>query len=279
VVEKKEINQESPLLYDLTNLQKEANSKHGFSADKTLSIAQELYESKVITCPRTGSRYISVDVFDEIPELINSLKTHPRFGAYATGMNTQILNIRCVDNKKVTDHHVLLITENQPKDLSGEEQTIYEMIAGRMLEAFSKKCVKDVITIICVCADTLFEVKDSVIKQAGWRAVFNEKEENGEDETGALPEVSQGETFPVIHSKLLEKQTKPKPLHTEVSLLGAMESAGKDCKNEAEREAMKEKRHRYARHPRSNHRNAVCPRVYRKGKEIACPDRQRSVCL
>jgi DNA topoisomerase-3 len=239
-VETKEINQEPPLLYNLTALQKEANSKHGFSADKTLSIAQKLYEAKVLTYPRTGSRYISADVFDEIPELINSLKTHPRFGTYAQTMDNSVLNIRCVDDKKVTDHYALLITENAPKDLSGDEQTIYEMIAGRMLEAFSKKCVKDITTVVLTCADTLFDAKGAVIKQAGWLAVFNETEENGEDETGNLPEVSQGETLPVIQSKLLEKQTKPKPLHTEASLLGAMESAGKEVENEAEREAMKE---------------------------------------
>ncbi|GAB6013192.1 type IA DNA topoisomerase [Viscerimonas tarda] len=237
-VEKKEVNQEPPLLYDLTALQKEANSKHGFSADKTLSIAQKLYEAKLITYPRTSSRYISADVFDEIPELINSMKTHPRFGGYAAKMDTQILNIRCVDDKKVTDHHALLITENQPKDLSGEEQTIYEMVAGRMLEAFSKKCVKDATTIVCICADTLFEAKGAVIKQAGWRAVFNEKEETEED--GALPEVMQGETLPILKSELLEKQTKPKPLHTEASLLSEMETAGKTVENEAERAAMKE---------------------------------------
>jgi DNA topoisomerase-3 len=134
--------------------------------------------------------------------------------------------------------------------LSKDEQIIYEMIAGRMLEAFSKKCIKDATTIVCMCADALFEVKGSVIKQAGWRAVFGEttfdgtecsqKEETDENEAGNLPEVSQGETLPVIHSELLEKQTKPKPLHTEASLLSAMESAGKECKNEAEREAMKE---------------------------------------
>ncbi|GHT45047.1 DNA topoisomerase [Bacteroidia bacterium] len=237
-VEKKEVNQEPPLLYDLTALQKEANSKHGFSADKTLSIAQKLYENKAITYPRTGSRYISADVFDEIPELINSLKTHPRFGGYAAKMDTQILNIRCVDDKKVTDHHALLITENQPKDLSCEEQTIYEMVAGRMLEAFSKKCVKDATTIILMCSDTVFEAKGAVIKQAGWRAVFNEKEETDED--GALPEVTQGETLPILKSELLEKQTKPKPLHTEASLLSEMETAGKTVENEAERAAMKE---------------------------------------
>ena len=124
--------------------------------------------------------------------------------------------------------------------MSKDEQIIYEMIAGRMLEAFSKKCVKDATTIVCTCADAQFEVKGSLIKQAGWRAVFGEKEEAGEDEAGNLPEVSQGETLPVIHSELLEKQTKPKPLHTEATLLGAMETAGRNIENEAEREAMKE---------------------------------------
>jgi DNA topoisomerase-3 len=239
-VEKKEVNQEPPLLYDLTTLQKEANSKHGFSADKTLSIAQKLYESKLITYPRTGSRYISADVFDEIPELINALKTHPRFGDYAGKIDNSILNIRCVDDKKVTDHHALLITENAPKELETDEKTIYEMIAGRMLEAFSKKCVKDVTTIVLTCTDTLFEAKGAVVKQAGWRAVFGEKEESDEDETGNLPEMSKGDSLPIIQSELLEKQTKPKPLHTESSLLAAMESAGKEVENEAEREAMKE---------------------------------------
>ena len=239
-VEKKEVNQEPPLLYDLTTLQKEANSKHGFSADKTLSLAQKLYESKLTTYPRTGSRYISTDVFDGIPELINGLKTHQRFGGYAAGTDTQILNVRSVDDKKVTDHHALLITGNSSKDLSGDEQTVYEMIAGRMLEAFSKKCVRDATAIICECGDTLFEAKGSVIKQAGWRAVFGEAEETSEDENGNLPEPLQGETLPVLQSELLEKQTKPKPLHTESSLLGAMESCGKDIENEAEREALKD---------------------------------------
>jgi DNA topoisomerase-3 len=107
-----------------------------------------------------------------------------------------------------------------------------------MLEAFSKKCVKDATTVILTSGDTVFETRGSVIKQAGWRAVFNEQEENS-DEAGNLPVLSQGETLPVIQSELLEKQTKPKPLHTEASLLSAMENAGKDVVNEAEREAIK----------------------------------------
>ena len=179
-------------------------------------------------------------MFDEIPELINSLKTHPRFGAYAQTMADTVLNIRCVDNQKVTDHHALLITENAPNGLSGDEQIIYEMVAGRMLEAFSKKCVKDITTAVLACENTLFEAKGAVVKQAGWRAVLNEKEENGDDESGALPKLAQGEILPVLNVELLEKQTKPKPLHTESTLLGAMESCGKEVENEAEREAMKD---------------------------------------
>lgn len=238
-VERKEANQEPPLLYDLTSLQKEANSKHGFSADKTLNIAQALYESKVLSYPRTGSRYISADVLDEIPHLIATLKNHPRFGVYAAGMDNIILNIRSVDDKKVTDHHALIITENPAKDISGDEKIIYEMVAGRMLEAFSQKCVKDVTTITLTCGDTVFETKGSTVKQTGWRAVFNEKEEK-DDEESNLPGLSEDEQLPVLQADVLEKQTKPKPLHTEASLLSAMESAGKEVENDAEREAMKE---------------------------------------
>ena len=239
LVERKEVNQEPPLLYDLTTLQKEANSKHGFSADKTLSIAQKLYESKLITYPRTGSRYISADVFDEIPQLVDSLKQHSRFGAYAQTMDNIVLNVRSVDDKKVTDHHALIITGNPAKDISGNDKTIYEMVAGRMLEAFSQKCVKDATTITLTCGDTVFETKGSTVKQAGWRAVFNEKEEK-DDEESNLPNLSKGEQLPVLQADVLEKQTKPKLLHTEASLLSAMESAGKEVENEAEREAMKE---------------------------------------
>ena len=238
-VEKKEVNQEPPLLFNLTELQKAANSKYGFSADKTLSIAQKLYESALVSYPRTGSSYISNDVFDEIPELIKSLETHPRFGSYAAAMENAVLNIRCVDNNKIQDHHGLLITGNNTDNITGDEKTVYEMIAGRMLEAFSKKCVKDATTIVLSSGETLFETKGSVVKQLGWRAVFGEKEETGEEEN-ALPVIEQGETLPINNCELLEKQTKAKQLHTEATLLGAMESCGREVIDEAEREAMKE---------------------------------------
>lgn len=239
-VEKKEVNQEPPLLYDLTTLQKEMNSKHGFSADKTLSIAQKLYEAKLITYPRTGSRYISEDVFEGIYLLLCGLWDNPLYGWQAVSVSNSELNRRSVDDKKVTDHHALLITGNAPKELSADETVIYTRIAGRMLEAFSKRCIKDVTTITLTCGDAAFEVKGSTVKQAGWRKVFNEQEEKSDEDTGRLPEVVQGEQLPVVQSAVLEKQTKPKPLHTEASLLSAMESAGKEVENEAEREAMRE---------------------------------------
>jgi DNA topoisomerase-3 len=109
-----------------------------------------------------------------------------------------------------------------------------------MLEAFSKKCVKDATTIVCECDGILFEAKGSVVKQAGWRAVFGETDDSGEEENGSLPDVRQDETFKILKSELLEKQTKPKPIHTEASLLAAMENAGKEVENEAEREAIKD---------------------------------------
>ena len=125
--------------------------------------------------------------------------------------NTSVLNKRSVNTQKVTDHHALLITGNQPKDFTEDEQTIYVMIAGRMLESFSQKCVKDVTTITFSSGDAVFEVKGSVIRQAGWRGVFAEQEETGEDEAGNLPEVQQGEIVPVVQSEVLQKQTKPNP--------------------------------------------------------------------
>lgn len=237
-VECKEVNQEPPLLYDLTTLQKEANTKLNFSADKTLSIAQKLYECKLISYPRTGSRYISQDVFDEIPERISLLETYDRFAGYAKSMKGSSLNRRSVDDKKVTDHHALIITENKPGSLQADEQAIYELVAGRMLEAFSQKCVKEVTSISLTSGESIFAVKGTVIKSAGWRTVFNAQEE-GEENT-VLPALKEGENLPLSDIELLEKQTKPKPLHTESSLLSAMENAGKELEDAELKASMKD---------------------------------------
>ena len=229
-VERKEASQEPPLLYDLTTLQKEANTKLNFSADKTLSIAQSLYEKKVMSYPRTGSRYISEDVFDEMPERVALLRQYPCFAGYAAGLNGATLNRRSVNDSKVTDHHALIITENLPGELSKDERAIYELVAGRMLEAFSGRCVKDVTTAVLSAGDTDFMVKGAVMKVAGWRAVFSEQDTEDED-NATLPPLQEGQCLPLSAVDLLEKQTKPKPLHTESSLLAAMENAGKELED------------------------------------------------
>ena len=230
-VERKETSQEPPLLYDLTTLQKEANTKLNFSADKTLSIAQSLYEKKVMSYPRTGSRYIPEDVFDEMPGRVALLGQYPRFAGYAAGLNGVTLNRRSVNDGKVTDHHALIVTENLPGELSKDERAVYELVAGRMLEAFSGRCVKDVTTAVLSAGDTDFTVKGAVMKEAGWRGVFSGQETGEDEETVNLPPLQEGENLPISNMELLEKHTKPKPLHTESSLLAAMENAGKELED------------------------------------------------
>ena len=232
-VERKESVQDTPLLYDLTTLQKEANAKHGFSAEKTLSLAQKLYEAKLITYPRTGSRYIPEDVFTEIPALLLTLKNNPTWSGRLAlaGEPTR----RSVDAAKVTDHHALLITGMKPKNLLPDEQTLYDMIVGRMLEAFSEKCVRDVTTVVAECGGVEYTVKGAIVRQAGWRGVYNE-----ETEDTVLPEWTEGEELPVAACSMTEGKTKPKPLHTEATLLAAMETAGKEIEDEEVRQSLKE---------------------------------------
>lgn len=240
-VERKEAREQPPLLYDLTTLQKEANSRHGFPAEKTLDIAQALYERKFITYPRTGSRYISEDVAEEIPALVGNMKRYPRFAEYAGGMDTATPSRRCVDNGKITDHHALLPTENLPAELDADQRTVYEMIAGRMLEAFSGVCVKENTSLTLQCAGHGFTARGSIIVDKGWRAVMNDPaEEKEEEDTTLLPDIMQGDELPVRGCDTEQKQTRPRPLHTESSLLAAMETAGRELSDEAEREAMKD---------------------------------------
>ena len=221
------------LLYDLTTLQKEANAKHGFTAEQTLETAQKLYEKKLITYPRTGSRYIPEDVFAEIPKLLAFIGNLPEWEGkiQAKAVPTR----RSVDGGKVTDHHALLVTGEKPLFLAKEDNIIYNMIAGRMIEAFSEKCVKDVTAVTAECAGVEFAVKGSVVKQAGWRAVYGE-----EKEETVIPGWHEGDTLPLKGSSITEGKTKPKPLHTEATLLSAMETAGREIEDDALRQAMKD---------------------------------------
>jgi DNA topoisomerase-3 len=241
-VECKEVRQEPPLLYDLTTLQKDANRRHGFSAEKTLSIAQSLYEAKKISYPRTGSRYISADVFEEVPHLVATLRSHQKFGKYIDGRMDTTLNHRSVDDAKVTDHHALLITEYPARGLSDDQQTIYDIVAGRMLEAFGEVCVKENTAVALEAGDVSFTARGSVTLIPGWRSVLGATadEETQDEDATTFPALVEGDTLLIRETEVQERKTKPKPLHTEASLLASMESAGKEVANEDEREAMKD---------------------------------------
>ncbi|SDS73373.1 DNA topoisomerase-3 [Mucilaginibacter mallensis] len=239
-VEAKPRKEPPPLLHDLSSLQQEANKKKGFTADQTLTLLQNLYESKLVTYPRTGSRYIGDDVFAGVPVLIDKFKDHPEFGKQATALSGAKLSKRSVNAKKVTDHHAILPTGEIPYQLSPDRQAIYDLVAGRMLEAFHQDCIKE-ITKITVQSGSNFIASGTVISNAGWRAVFNEPDEDKkEEENASLPKVKQGENLPVTDKSLLEKQTKPKPMYNEASLLKALETAGKEIDDEELRYAMKD---------------------------------------
>ena len=232
-VECKDKTEEPPLLYDLTALQKDANVKYGFTAEQTLAIAQKLYEAKTITYPRTSSRYIPDDVYDEIPKLLRTLQDNEQWGALS--MTIRKPNTHSVDDSKVTDHHALLITGEKLEHPSNDDKKIYNMIVARMLEAFSEKCEKQQTTITVEVEGVPFAVKGTVIKKAGWRFIQNEDTDNDR-----LPNWKEGQELAVSGWGLAEGKTKPVPIHTEATLLSEMESCGKGINDEELAQAIKE---------------------------------------
>lgn len=226
-----------PLLYDLTALQKEANRRHGFSADKTLSIAQSLYEKKITTYPRTGSRYISEDVFEEVPVLLRKIgKTL-----------SKPLNRHSVDNAKVTDHHAIIPTGETPLGLSEDETTIYQMVVNRFIEAFSPDSEEERMQVRFTDGTNTFTWKACRQISLGWKAVqkgkeveAEKKEDSDEQILSSLPNLPEGEVLPLVDAEITEHKTKPKPLYTEATLLSAMENAGKEVEDAESKKAMAE---------------------------------------
>jgi DNA topoisomerase III, bacteria and conjugative plasmid len=223
-----------PLLYDLTTLQKEANRQHGFSADKTLSIAQSLYEKKVTTYPRTGSRYISEDIFDEIPTLLQALgKSIPT-----------PFNKNSVNNDKVTDHHAIIPT-GETSSLNSDESIIYQMILSRFLEAFSQSSQEERMQVIFTDGNNTYSWKACHQLSQGWKAIsqykgkdISQKNEETEEELNMLPDIKEGENYSITDSDITQHKTKPKALYTEATLLAAMENAGKDIEDSDQRKAI-----------------------------------------
>ena len=226
-----------PLLYDLTALQKDANKRHGFSADKTLSIAQSLYEKKITTYPRTGSRYISEDVFEEVPALLRKI-----------GMPlSNPLNRHSVDNAKITDHHAIIPTGETPSGLLADEATVYQMVVNRFAEAFSLDSEEEHMQGRFTHGTNIFTWKACRQISLGWKVVqkgkeaeADKKEDSDEHILSSLPNLTEGEVLSLVNADITEHKTKPKPLYTEATLLSAMENAGKEVEDAESKKAMAE---------------------------------------
>ncbi|QHT66250.1 DNA topoisomerase III [Rhodocytophaga rosea] len=243
--ETKKVLEQAPLLFDLTSLQQETNKKFGFTAQKTLDIAQELYEKyKLITYPRTGSRYLSDDIYPKIPQLLDVVANKSKFTAHAHLLKAAPISKRPINNDKVTDHHALLPTETNPMgvNIPPDAEKLYDLIVTRFLAAFSPPCEKEVTQLDFLSGGLLFKASGSVIIVPGWRAVEEEVKEKEEDtdENQKLPKVYQGDVLPVNDPAVIKKMTKAKPIHSESSLLKLMETAGKELEDDELRQAIKE---------------------------------------
>ena len=253
-LEKTERKERPQLLYDLTSLQRDANSRYGFSARRTLAAAQRLYEEhKALTYPRTNSRYITRDMIPEIKpiaRLVGSQAEYAKASQYVLGLDVLPLG-RVVNDAKVTDHHAIIPTraERHPVDkMSDDDRKIYDLVVRRFLAIFHPDAVFENTRVETTVAEHVFRTRGKVLLVAGWRAVYGERadgpdSDQSDDDEGReqqLPKLVKGERAEVTEIASEEKETKPPRRYTEGSLLAAMETAGKLVDEEELREAMKD---------------------------------------
>ncbi|MDP1770711.1 MAG: DNA topoisomerase 3 [Methylobacter sp.] len=236
-----------PLLYDLTDLQKDMSIRHGLTADQTLSAAQQLYEKKHVTYPRTDSRYLTNDMKPGMKPLLIKLRAKFEQQIESLDLDKLTLSSRIFNDAKVSDHHAIIPTTALPGSLSGNEAKVYEAIALRFIAAFYPPCIKQITTVLgSVCPNgqagaVKFKTTGTMIESPGWQVLYKNDASSQSDKTQKiLPNFVQGETGPQQPSINQGKTTPPKP-YNEASLLGIMESAGKTCDDEQLKEALKEK--------------------------------------
>ena len=223
-----------PAAYDLTELQRDANKLYGYSAKQTLSYMQSLYEfHKVLTYPRTDSRYITDDIVPTIPERLRAAAQGQFQKAAMALARGPIQTKYIVNNAKVTDHHAIIPTE-QPADfrkMSHEERMIYELVIKRFLAVLSKPFVYDEVKLTVTIGGKNFYAKGKIVRDAGWKAYyaqgFDEEEEDVEIKTQQLPPLKNGETLELRGTKIVSGKTRPPARYTEATLLTAMEHPGK----------------------------------------------------
>jgi DNA topoisomerase-3 len=240
-VDGKEKKEPPPQLFDLTTLQREVNKAHGLSAADTLAATQNLYESKLVTYPRTDSRYLNKDMKPRIPQILEQLKAIRAEQIAPLNLAKLPFTSRIIDDKKVTDHHAIIPTGVEPRSLGANEQLVYDAITTQFIAAFYPVCLKQLTTVDGVSNEVPFQAKGTQIIEPGWTVLFPKKKKQAdEDEEQSLPIFEKGESGP--HEPVLrEGKTNPPKHFTENSLLGAMEAAGKFVEDDALREALKER--------------------------------------
>jgi len=240
--EKKPSSQLSPLLYDLTTLQREANNRFGLPARRTLQLAQALYEKhKVLTYPRTDSRYLPEDNLAQVRKVMSTFgdPTLARHAKKALSNDWVKPAKRVFNNAKVSDHHAIIPTGASPAHLDEFERKIFDMVARRTIAVFYPAAQFEVTTRITRVEGEPFKTDGKIIVDPGWLAVYG-KEANGEDDQAVVP-VSANEPAKVLAVEIKENETKPPARFTEATLLSAMEGAGKLVEDEELREAMRER--------------------------------------
>ena len=220
-----------PAAYDLTELQRDANKKYGYSAKQTLSLMQSLYEyHKVLTYPRTDSRYITDDIVATIPERLRATAVGPYQSAAMKLARNPVQTKYIVNNAKVSDHHAIIPTEQSPNlsKLSFEERNIYDLVVKRFMAVLSAPMEYDEVKLQIDIGENSFYAKGKTVKSAGWKEFYgmtdDEEDEDTENRSQDLPEICQGTLLDVLNTKIISGKTRPPARYTEATLLSAMEN-------------------------------------------------------
>lgn len=229
-----------PQLFDLTELQREMNRRRGLSADATLTAAQALYEAKLITYPRTDSRYLTADLKGQVPGVLESLRPLQPEAVGRLDLSKLAFTGRIVDDAKVRDHHAIIPTGKVPGDLPPAQRAVFDAVLLRLIACFYPACVKDVTTVTGEANGVAFRARGVRVVEPGWTVLYPARADDKKADEQVLPEFRPGETGPHEPSVKKGETTPPKP-YTEATLLGAMETAGKLVDDEALKEALKEK--------------------------------------
>ena len=242
-VSKKKGKEYAPRLFDLTSLQVECNKKFAFTADETLKLVQTLYEKKVTTYPRVDTTYLSDDIYPKVPNILKGLAGYENLTASLAG-NKISKSKKVFDNSKVTDHHAIIPTGVPARNLSEQENKVYDLITRRFIAAFYPDCEISTTTVLGKVGKVEFKVSGKQILFPGWRVVFGAEQKDpdapeAEENEGVLPDFQKGESGPHV-PMLGEKWTQPPKPYTEATLLRAMETAGKLVDNDELRDALKE---------------------------------------